>query len=379
VRSRPLVAIDVRPLSLAHVTGVGLLIQQILEELPARGFDFVGISDCPVPDRRRPGGIPVRVDAGAGGRIYWEASTLPGLLRSLDPKPDLYHATWNHGVPRGLPFPSVLSLLDMIPWVRPQYVPWPKPAPLHRWLYRRTARRSARAARVIVTLSEQSRRDIVSRIPGVAGRIEVVPCALPRWFARPQEAAVARWRERYGGGPYWLYLGGFDPRKGLDVLAEAAGLLADAGAPVKPLVLAGALNATAEEVRRALLARGVLAHFPGYVPDEELAPLVSGASLFLYPSRYEGFGIPPLLAMAVGVPCVVADGGALPEVVSDAAVVVRAGHAPSLAQGIREALGRGPELADRGRERAARFSVDVLAGRMTQVYERALRSPAGSA
>lgn len=379
MRSRPLVAIDVRPLALPHVTGVGLLVRQVLEELPARGFDFVGLSDRPVPDGRLPRDVAARVDPGSGGRIYWEATTLPGLLRSLEPAPDLHHATWNHGVPRGLSFPSVLSLLDMIPWVRPEYVPWPRPAPLHRWLYRRTARRSARTARIIVTLSEASRRDITARIPGVAERIEIVPCALPRWFGPPAAAAVERWRNRYGGGPYWLYLGGFDPRKGLDVLTEAAGLLADAGGPLRPLVLAGEINAAAEAVRRALAARSVLAHFPGYVPDEELAPLLAGASLFLYPSRYEGFGIPPLLAMAAGVPCVVADGGALPEVVGDAAVVVRAGHAPSLAQGIREALARSGELTERGRRRAERFSVEALAARTTQVYERALKGPAGSA
>jgi glycosyltransferase involved in cell wall biosynthesis len=378
VASRPLVAIDVRPLALAHVTGVGLLVQQILEELPARGFDFVGVSNRPVPEGRISPDVPVRVVSGSGGRISWESGTLPGLLRSLAPRPDLHHATWNHGVPRGLPFPSVLSLLDMIPWVRPAYVPWPRPAPLHRWLYRRAARRSARAARVIVTLSEASRGDITTRIPGVADRVEIVPCALPRWFGAPDPEAVERWRARYGGGPYWLYLGGFDPRKGLDVLTEAAGLLADSGGPLRPIVLAGAMNEAAAGLRRALEARGVPAHFPGYVPDEELAPLIAGASLFLYPSRYEGFGIPPLLALSAGVPCVVSDGGALPEVVGDAAVLTRAGDARALAQGIREALGRGPELASRGRRRAERFSLAALAGRMTQVFGRALSSRGGS-
>jgi glycosyltransferase involved in cell wall biosynthesis len=366
------VAIDLRPLALPHVTGVGLLVQQILEELPGHGFEFVGLSNRPIPEGRIPPGTPVRVEAGPGGRISWETRTLPGLLRSLTPAPDLHHATWNHGVPRGLPFPSVLSLLDLIPWVRPEFVPWPRPAPLHRWLYRRTARRSASAARAIVTLSEASRRDIAARMRGLEDRIEVVPCAVPRWFRQPDDARVGRWRARYGGGAYWLYLGGFDPRKGLDVLADAAGLLADAGSPPRPLVLAGAINPTAERVRRSLELRGVLAHFPGYVPDEELAPLIAGASLFLYPSRYEGFGIPPVLAMAAGVPCVVSDGGALPEVVGDAAVVVRAGDPRSLAEGIREALSRSPELSERGPRRAARFTVEGLAARMTRVYERAL-------
>jgi glycosyltransferase involved in cell wall biosynthesis len=369
----------VRPLALPHVTGVGLLAQQILEELPARGFDFVGVSSRPVPEGRIPPGIPLRVAPGPWGRMYWESRVLPGCLGGLSPAPDLYHATWNHGVPRGLPFPSVLSLLDLIPWVRPEYVPWPRPAPFHRWLYRRAARDSARRARVIVTLSEASRRDITARIPEAGDRIQVVPCALPRWFGAPDPAAVDRWRARFGGGPYWLYLGGFDPRKGLDVLVDAAARLREAGDPIPPLVLAGALNPSGERARRALEERRLSAHFPGYVPDEELASLLAGAALFLYPSRYEGFGIPPLLAMAAGTPCVVADGGALPEVVGDAAVVTRAGDPAALADGIRDALRRAGALSDQGRRRAQRFSLSSLAERMTQAYGRALRDRAGAA
>ena len=125
------VAIDVRPLALGAVTGVGLLIQQIVEELSQRGFQFVGISDRPLPSRRLPEGVSVKVTGGAGGRIRWEAGPLPRALRSLRPPPDLYHATWNHGVPAGLPFPSVLSLLDLIPWINPGWAPWPWPSWLH--------------------------------------------------------------------------------------------------------------------------------------------------------------------------------------------------------------------------------------------------------
>ena len=165
------IAIDVRPLALTHVTGVGLLVQQIVEEVSRRGFRFVGVSDRAVPEGRLPSDVPVVAVGAAGGRIRWEEWRLPRALRALDPAPDLWHATWNHGVPGGLPFPSVLSLLDLIPWVHPEWAPWPRLAPLHRWLYRRAVRRAAAAAHVVVTLSEASRRDIATRVPGAAERV----------------------------------------------------------------------------------------------------------------------------------------------------------------------------------------------------------------
>jgi len=320
-----------------------------------------------------PPGVPVRVVEGRG-RIRWERVLLPRLLRSLDPRPDLHHATWNHGAPRGLPFPTVLSLLDLIPWVHPEWVPWPFPAPLHRALYRGAVRDSARAAAEVVTLSEASRRDIAARLPDVAAKTEIVPCALPRTFGPAPPGEAERWRARFGGAPYWLYLGGFDPRKGLDVLLELGQATRFPGlAP--DIVVAGALNELGAQVERTAQERRLRMHFPGYVRDEDLPGLFAGAALFLYPSRYEGFGIPPLLAMAAGVPCVVTDGGSLPEVVGDAAWVVPAGSTAAFV-GATLALAADAErraaLAARGRERAARFSASELAARMTRVYERAL-------
>lgn len=378
---RPLVAIDVRPLALPHVTGVGLLVRQILEELGGREFDFVALSDRAVPAGRLPAGTTVHVAPGAGGRIRWERGVLPRLLRGLLPAPDLYHATWNHGVPRGLPFPSVLSLLDLIPWVHPEWVPWPFPPPLHRFLYRGAVRSSVREARAIVTLSEASRGDIATRLLDAAERIEVVPCAVPRGFGPADAEEAQRWRARFGGAPYWLYLGGFDPRKGMETLLELGNATLYPGL-TPDLVLAGAINDFGARVERTAQERRYRMHFPGYIDDADLPGLFAGAALFLYPSRYEGFGIPPLLAMAAGVPCVVSDGGSLPEVVGDAAVVVPAGNTAAFASAalaLAADAGRRAALTARGLGRAAEFSVARLGERMTRVYARALEARAGSA
>lgn len=372
------VAIDLRPLARGPSTGIGLILTQILEELTPRGFHFIGLSDRPLEAAPIGELIEVRASPGSGGRIRWESRELPQMLRAIHPAPDLYHATWNHGVPSGLPFPSILSLHDLIPWVAPGFVTWPKPSFLHRLLYRRAVRASARNAALIVTLSEASRGDLAARIPGAASKVTVIPCAVPRWFTRAGSEAAASWRARFGG-PYLLYFGGFDPRKGVELLVDGMARAYPDPSRAPALVLAGAVNPLANDLARKATTRGLRAHLPGYVPDRDLAALLGGAAVFVYPSRYEGFGIPPLLAMAAGAPTITSDAAALREVVSDAGLSFPSGDAPALGSLLAE-VARDPSplaaRAARGPGRAAGFSVEKLAERMIQAYERAAGDPA---
>jgi len=319
---------------------------------------------------------------GGGGRIRWEWGVLPRILRDLTPPPDLYHATWNHGVPGGLSFPSVLTLHDLIPWKHPNATPWPRPAILHQALYRRAVVSAALESKRVIVVSETTRRDLASLIPAAADRTVVIPNTVPRWFepAGPDRGRNAR--ARYAGGdPYWLYLGGFDPRKEIGTLiqAMARAFPGAGGAPL--LVLAGSKNAVSEREEKRARALGVRAVFPGYVPDDELPALFAGSTLFVYPSRYEGFGIPPLLALAAGVPCVISDGGSLPEVVGEAGFVFPAGNAEALAAILRRAADDPEAFVARGLlgpARAARFNPDDAADRTLRVYEEAARGRAGS-
>lgn len=373
-----------RPLALDHVTGVGQVVLQILEELRPAGVEFTGVSHRPVPEGRLPAGTRVLHASGSGGRIRWEAGVLPRLLRSIDPTPDLHHATWNHGVPRNAPVPSVLTIHDVIPWVHPELVPWPRPAWLHRSLYRGAVRTGVRRAARVTADSESTLRDLAARVPGAAAKADVVPIALPRWF-RPDPSAAgaarARWNE---GRPYWLYLGGFDPRKGIpDLLDAAASARSGAGgaAQAPALLLAGSPGPLAAEYEARARAAGIEARFPGYVEDRELPALFAGASLFVYPSRYEGFGIPLLFAMASGVPVVASGVGSIPEVLGDAGLLFPAGDVRALAARLQEAA-RDPaalrEAAARGLARVRGFSPERFGERMLRVYERAASRPGGS-
>ena len=377
------VAIDVRPLALGEVTGVGLVVATLVGELDARGVRFVGVTDRPVPPGRLPESVPVLTTGTAGGRIRWEAGALERALRAIDPAPNLFHATWNHGVPGGLPFPSVLTVHDVIPWILPHLVPWPRPAPLHRWLYRRALRASTRAAKLVMTDSEASRRDLVRVLPETEEKSEVVPISLPRWFRPlPPEAASETRAEWNQGRPYWLYLGGFDPRKGIGTLLEAMALAFPDRSHAPDLILAGGLNATGLALRAEAERLGVRARFPGYVADRDLPSLFAGATLFLYPSRYEGFGLPLLMAMASAVPTLASDAGSVPEVLGDAGITIPVGNAATLATSLARAAALTPEeraaIGERGRARAATFSPDAFAERILRAYDRALGRRTGS-
>lgn len=382
---RPLrVAIDLRPLALDHVTGVGQMILQILEELGTSGVTFTGLSHHPVPEGRLPAGVAVLHRAGPGGRIRWESGVLPRLLRAVEPAPDLYHATWNHGVARNAPVPSVLTVHDVIPWIHPELVPWPRPAWLHRSLYRGAVRAAVRRAARITADSEASLRDLAARVPDAAVKADVVPVALPRWF-RPEPSSAEAARARWGGGkPYWLYLGGFDPRKGIRDLLEAMSLARSGtdSVPFPPLLLAGSPGPLAAEYGALGRAAGLDVRFPGFVEDRALPTLFAGASLFLYPSRYEGFGIPLLFAMATGTPVVASDAGSIPEVLGGAGILFPAGDRRALGALLRDAA-RDPsalyEAGARGLDRARSFTPERLGERMLRVYERAASRPGGSA
>jgi len=210
--------------------------------------------------------------------------------------------------------------------------------------------RSVRRAARVITVSERTKRDLVELYGASEGKIVVVPNGVDPAF-RP--AATN------GRGGYALLVGAVQARKNPLAAAEAA---ARAGLP---LVAVGPAKEPA--LARELERRGVTLR--GYVPKEELAELYRGAACLLFPSRYEGFGLPVLEAMASGTPVVAADEPALREVAGDAAVFA----APDgLAEGIELALRERERLVAAGLERARLFSWEAAARRTLEVYREVL-------
>lgn len=241
-----------------------------------------------------------------------------------------------------------------------------------------TVRHSAKRAARILSLSEHTRRDIIETYGIDAERINAIPPAAPDHFGPVTDnRELQRVRHIYGiDGDYILYVGSIQPRKNLARLIRAYALLREDNSADKPpkLVLAGKRGWLYDETLRTLEQSGVkdAVVLTGYVPEQDLPALYSGAVCFVYPSYFEGFGLPPLEAMKCGTPVIVGDRTSLPEVVGDAALLVDPFDTEAIATAIRRlandsALRR--ELSFKGQERAGAFNWLETARKTLAVYK----------
>jgi glycosyltransferase involved in cell wall biosynthesis len=239
--------------------------------------------------------------------------------------------------------------------------------------FRRTYRTVAVADRVIA-ISETTRRDLLARYPIAEDRVSVVPNGVAAPFALPPGG-----RGEGRADPFLLYAGGLDPSKNvpflLDVLVEVRRHI-----PSMRLALAGETGRRRDALRAragALALTGAV-DFLGFVDDARLARAYRDAAAFVFPSLYEGFGLPPLEAMASGCPVVASPGGALPEVLGDAAWIVPLGSVPAWARAVvtlHRDVGRRRAQIEAGRTRAARYSWERV-GRQTWAVYLSILEPA---
>jgi glycosyltransferase involved in cell wall biosynthesis len=237
---------------------------------------------------------------------------------------------------------------------------------------------SVRRARRVIAISASTKRDIL-RVLDVSGdKVDVVPCGVDEDF-RPLESRsqLDALRTRWHLPPRMLlFVGTLEPRKNLTTLLRSYALLKQRFDP-PPLVLGGPKGWRCQEIfslaEELGLENEVL--FPGFIPREELPLWYNAASLFIYPSLYEGFGLPPLEAMACGIPVVASNTSALPEVVSDAGLLVEPIDAEGMAQAMQRVLSDGDlrdTLREKGLQRAKSFSWPRAARETARVYDRAM-------
>jgi glycosyltransferase involved in cell wall biosynthesis len=251
------------------------------------------------------------------------------------------------------------------------------------WMQLRiTVRRTARKAAHIITVSNYSRHDLIETYKIAAERITVIPEAAPSHFAPVTDAdELRRVRERYGiVNDYILAVGSIQPRKNLVRLIGAYSHLRRERpqARLPHLVIVGKRAWLYSETLRAAQNQEISANvvFTGYVSEADLPALYSGALCFVYPSYFEGFGLPPLEAMQCGTPVIAGNRTSLPEVLGDAAVLVDPFDIRDLAPAIGRVLDNPDfrsQLRVKGLERARRFSWQETARLTLQVYERVVR------
>jgi glycosyltransferase involved in cell wall biosynthesis len=235
---------------------------------------------------------------------------------------------------------------------------------------------AARRSNCILTVSEASKRDILHFFNVPPAKIVVVYNAIDEHFwETPPEEDVARVRERYQlDHQFVLYVGNIKPHKNLVRLIEAFAELRKSGFEQVKLLIIGDEISRLPALRRSVHRHKLHKHvrFLGYLPDRTLAILYRLAAVFVFPSLYEGFGLPPLEAMASGTPVVTSNVSSLPEVAGDAAVLVDPYDVDSIVEGLRLVLSNPAAAADlrrRGLERAREFSWARSVEKTRQVYQ----------
>jgi glycosyltransferase involved in cell wall biosynthesis len=325
-------------------------------------------------ERLAPGHPPLPGALGGVTRRAARARYYPFTLDRLAVRRgvDLVHCP-GEVAPLRLSRPLVLTVHDVLPWRFPELFSRTNAA-RQKLLVSRAARRASR----IMVGSEYTRREVVELLGVEPGRVAVAPLGVDRRFRRIDADPVAL-AHRFGipPGPFALWVGNPEPRKNLSTLLRAFALVRRR-APECSLVLVGSERVADRETERELDLLGSTVIRPGFVTDEELVALYSATTCFVFPSLYEGFGLPPLEAMACGAPVVAADRTSVPEVVGDAAVLVDPSDPDALADAI-ERVVLSPETATHlrrvGQQRAREFTWDRCAERTVDAYRAALADP----
>jgi glycosyltransferase involved in cell wall biosynthesis len=318
------VGIDVSPLELTGA-GTARYLRNLLAALEdVRGLDL----------RRR--SFPGASRAAKVARdTAWYLGALPVQAR----RDDVLHLTAHRG-PIVSRTPLVLTIHDLAVLRHPEtFNRWTRT--YSRGLLARVARKAAR----VIAVSEFTAREAVDLLGIDEGRVRVIPHGVADPFRPHGEAA---------GGEYVLAVGTLEPRKNLPRVVLAAERV---GLDVRVVGPEGWGEVDVPSV--------------GYVPDDELARLYRGAAALVYPSLYEGFGLPVLEAMATGTPVVTSAGGATEELADGAAVLVDPLDVESIAAGIGEALSRRRELREAGLERAGRYTWAAAGKATADVYREA--------
>ena len=362
-----------------HFPGIGRYAFNLVRHLALEGPDdeFFVLYDPRAPNTRYDWGMLAAypniqlVEAPWGIFGLAQQLFLPRLLRRLGVA--LYHSPY-YVAPYFISCPLIISIHDLIPLLHPEALPKPQ----LRHLFAGLIRLSLWRAECLLMDSLAAKEDLV-RMAGVEdSRIAVIPLGVDDSFHPRGAKELTRLREHWGLYlPYVLYLGINKPHKNLVRLLQAWAEL-PAGVKGKyTLVLAGREDPRYPQVREAVqeLELETQVRFLGAIDTQDVPLLYAGASAFVFPSLYEGFGLPVLEAMASGVPVACSQVSALPEVVGEAALLFD----PYEVESIREALERlltdsslRQQLVNKGLERARQFSWRYTAAQTLQLYRRVI-------
>lgn len=284
---------------------------------------------------------------------------------------DLFHAP-HYVMPLGLRLPAIVTVHDVIHLKFPEYFA------IHQRVYARwMLKRAGRIAKIILTVSERTKLDLVELLRIPQQNIVVSYSGVGRRYFEPMaDEQLAEFRKRHDlPSAYLLYVGNLKPHKNVAGLIKAWTLLADSVRA--PLVIVGEKKDQYEELQHLaiMLGREKEVFFAGGRPDQEMVPLYRCAAAYVQPSWYEGFGSPPLEAMAGGVPAAVSNRGALPEIASDGALIFDPSNPDEMQAAMERLLTDAclrDELGRKGPARAAIFTWEEVAQKTLTAYQQAM-------
>ncbi len=299
-------------------------------------------------------------------RAWWEARHLAPIIRRT--QADVFHATWNTGVPPRCPAAAVLTIHDLIPLHEPARHFANR---RQQFAYHYALRSSATRANLVTTVSEYVRREVLDQLQLEPDRVVAIPngVILPDALPLPPHTVC-------GSDPYVLYVGGHEPRKNLAAVLHALAHYWQHHDPTLQLRLTGRVEALSEQARTAYssLPHPERVTFLGSLNEQDLAAAYRGAQALLLLSEAEGFGLPVLEAFAHGCPVVAAERASLPEVVGNAGLLVNPDDPAEVARALAR-IRSDPALRQtcsvRGLTRARQFTWQATASQMRHAYEQA--------
>ncbi|MCX7919505.1 MAG: glycosyltransferase family 4 protein [bacterium] len=297
----------------------------------------------------------------------WEQLVLPNLLQKNNI--DVFHSP-NYTLPFSIRIPSVVTVHDLSVFLFPKFHPWWRRV-RHRLLFPS----SINHATNIIAVSEQTKRDLTELFPFAADKTVTIYNGLPKCFHNPSSRNAAQ--EIMLPAEYILFVGTMEPRKNLELMLTAfARFKQETNLPHKLVIIGGegwGKNHISAQLRQYKIQDDVI--FTGHLEHAQLPQIYRSAAVLVFPSTYEGFGFPPLEAMACGTPVIASNVAAIPEVVGDAGILLDPTKLDLWPESIYNVIINKPlreELQAKGLARAKQFSWETTAQKTIELYQQAV-------
>jgi alpha-1,3-rhamnosyl/mannosyltransferase len=364
----------IQPHLYVGLDGIGIYTTHLLQNLPEQGFDVTPVYFAPAIPKQISNAAPIGKQLPYSYPIQALVGRFPGGGLSLGCEVDLFHAT-DYRVVRA-DVPVVATLHDAVPLKYPEWTT-PRLRSVKNWFLRN----GSRHADQVIALSHYAIAELVEFYGVHPDKINVVPCGVDdMWLTPPALSAVEALLSAYGIAPgYFLFVGTLQPRKNVKTLVEAYRALPESIRAEHALVIVGRAgwrcDGDVEAIHMAQSAGLSVYWFDDIRGQESLRQLYAGAGAFVFPTLYEGFGIPMLEAFASGIPVVASNVTSVPEVAGDAAVLIEPTDVSAMSDAMRMIVTDGAlrnQCIERGKVRARYYSWRRTAEMTAAVYRKVL-------